>query len=227
MYEHATSKFLLKDKKGMDLNSFKEKFYRSVKLNNQRFEEEQFDDLLAELFIKEPEVYAEWYKVFLKIPYVFLAKNTVLMTNLVSLNNPEYVIIAYEMEKKRKSLISRCIPAKANTSTVAEAKKLLYTKLAMQLVLLESDSKDSILSKVKDEFYLSFGKYENDRFLGDVYNNILNNFENDISKALITEIDKINRISAKLVNTDNIGFIVDSSNAAKKEKNLTKAYRKY
>lgn len=227
LYEYTTNKFLSKDKKGMDLDSFTSQFYRQLRLNRQKYEDEQFDDFLTELYMKDSSVYEDWYKAFSKISYAFTRKNTVLMTNLVSANNIEYLLLAFDMDKKKKSLIARCIPRRATVSTVGESKDKLFVELSMQLALMESEEEDNILRKAQEEFYLRYGEYENDRYLGDLYNNILDTLEEEMRNALISEINKINTISAKLTDSANIALIRDTQNATRKDRNMPKVYRKY
>lgn len=227
LYEYTTNKCLSKDKKGMDLDSFTSQFYRQLRLNRQKYEEEQFDDFLTELYMKDSSVYEDWYKAFSKISYAFTRKNTVLMTNLVRNNNIEYALLAFNMDKKKKSLVARCIPRRATVSTVGESKNKLFTELNMQLALMESEEEDNILRKAQEEFYLCYGEYENNRYLGDLYNNILDTLEEEMRNALISEINKISTISAKLTDSANITLIRDTQSVTRKDRNMPKVYRKY
>ena len=227
LYEYATNKFLSKDKKGMDLDTFISQFYRQLRLNRQKYEDEQFDDFLTELYMKDSSVYEDWYKAFSKISYAFTRKNTVLMTNLVSANNIEYALLAFNMDKKKKSLVARCIPRRATVSTVGESKNKLFTELNMQLALMESEDEDNILRKAQEEFYLCYSEYENNRYLGDLYNNILDTLEEEMRNALISEINKISTISAKLTDSANIALIRDTQSVTRKDRNTPKVYRKY
>ena len=75
LYEHNVSKFLVKDKNGIELEEYTNKFYRSLRLFGQKYEEEQFDDLLTELYMKDENLYKEWFKILQKIPYFFVKNN--------------------------------------------------------------------------------------------------------------------------------------------------------
>lgn len=227
IYECATNKFLVKDKRKMDFDEFSDRFYRSLRLNNQKYEEEQFEDFLTELYMKTPEVYNEWHKLFFRIPYSFTMNNIVLMTNLVSNDNFEYATIAYEMFKKKKSLIVRCLPVRVNASTVSESKSDLFAELTMQLILTKGGYEDSLLKSIKDEFSLAYGEYEDNQYLGDLFNSIMDSFESEISNAITKEINKINHISSKLIDRDNIGLLVETQESVRKDKHTVKAYKKY
>ena len=107
----SVKRLLVDDNKRVTLDYFKYKFYKNIEFNHQLFEEEQFDDLLMELYAKESEVYQEWYKLFGNIAYSFIKKYPVLTTCLVSNNNVSDLVTAYEMDKYRKALVKRSIPS--------------------------------------------------------------------------------------------------------------------
>lgn len=149
------------------------------------------------------------------------------MTNLVSNDNFEYATIAYEMFKKKKSLIVRCLPVRVNASTVSESKSDLFAELTMQLILTKGGYEDSLLKSIKDEFSLAYGEYEDNQYLGDLFNSIMDSFESEISNAITKEINKINHISSKLIDRDNIGLLVETQESVRKDKHTVKAYKKY
>ena len=219
--------FLIKNKEGLTQEDFNEIFYRSLRMNHEKYEQEQFDDLLLELNMKEPEVYTEWRLTFNKVPYFFVRRYTNLITNLVSNNDHERVLIASEMYKKKMALISRSIPEKVTPSTVKGSKKSLYLKLNKALLLMESELEDNILRKAQESFAEIYSKYEDDIYLGDLYNEIIDGFEDEMRNALNAEINKIEGISYRLIDTMAIGLMRETQDAGKKDRNTPKQYRKY
>ena len=210
IYEHNLSKFLEKNKDSMSLEEYIGKFYRNLRMHGQHYEEEQYDDLLTELYMKEPEVYIEWQKVFTKVPYFFVRSNTVLSTYLVSSNCSELMTVAYDMEKKRKSIISRIFPMKASITTVNSYKEKLIKELENLKLLLISEEEDNILRKSQEEFARCYGEYNDDPYLNDYYNSIIDNFEYDIRTNIESEIAKANNLDYKLKDINHKGHVVDN-----------------
>lgn len=197
-YEHTISKFLVKDKEKMNFDEFSNKFYRNITLYNKAYKEGQFDEFLSKLYMKSSSVYEDWYKALNKIAFSFVRKNLELITVLVKSNNIDAVITAYDMQKKKGSLISRSISRKTTASSVIESKIQLLTELNMQLALIESEEEENIVRKAQAEFYLCYGEYENDKYLGTIYNEMIASFKDEIRNAIITEINKIDGISADI-----------------------------
>lgn len=209
LYEHNVSKFLVKDKSDIELEEYTKNFYKKVRMAGLRYNEEQFDDFLTELYMKEPDVYKEWHVALRKIPYYFIRQNTVLATNLVSSNNVELLVTAYDMEKKKKSIISGTLPMKANSTTVNENKEKLLLGLEKLSLLMVSEGEDNIVRKAQEEFARCYNEYDSDPYLSDYYNGIIDNFETDILNKINEEYNKIKGINNKLTNSNHIGTVTD------------------
>ena len=197
-YGHNLNKFLEKNKDEMTFEDFKTKFYRNLRMFNQTYEEEQFDDLLLELYTKESDIYKNWYKILSKVDYSFLKSNTVLSTCLVSRECPDLITAAFDMEKKRKSILSRTVPTKATVSTVNQSKDKLLLEYKKLLLLIYSENEDNILRKAQEEFARCYSEYNDDLYLSDYYNSIIDNFEEELKKYINTQITKISRLEGLL-----------------------------
>ena len=216
MYEHNMSKFIVKNKEDFTFEEYKAKFYRTLRMYNQKYDEEQFEDLLTELYMKEPEVYDEWVSLLRKIPYFFIRNNTVLTTALISSNNTELMVTAYEMDKKKKSILARTLPMRATSTTVNENKEKLLLEYKKLSLLIVSENDDNIVRKAKEEFAKCYGEYANDPYLSDYYNDILNNFEAELTNCIDKEINKVIGIGNKLTNSNHISTVVDDIQHAKR-----------
>ena len=225
-YEREVSKFLVKDKKGMDLDEFSQRFYRSLKLNQQIFDENQYDEFLKELYMKEPDVYNDWYKTFGKITYKFARKNVDLLTDFVAMDNMELALVAFEMDKTKRQLVSRCIPRKATTSSVNESKEELIVSLNTQLSLLDSDTEDNILKVTQDKFELCYGEYKDNIYLRNLYNEIMDSFEKEIRKSIINEINKIDGLSNRIIETLGLTIFNDDMQNIKRNRRTPKVYKR-
>ena len=201
------------------------KFYRNIKLNSVPNKGKCFDELLKILYKKEEKEYSKYRNVFRRIPLTFIKNNLDLIKKLLQVDNYELIKDAYEMEKKRKSLISGCIPMRATPTTVNESKEKLYVSLNMNLALLDSELEDNLLSKTKDKFYLTWGKYEDNMYLGDLYNEIMDSFENNIREALIREINKIEGINKELLIKQNQITVYDDAKLNRMSSRLPKTYK--
>ena len=225
MYEHNMSKFVAKNKDDYTIDEYKNKFYRNLRMYSQKYEEEQFEDLLTELYMKEPEIYKEWYKILYKVPYYFIRNNTVLSTALISSNNMELMVAAYDMDKKRKSILARTLPMRATSTTVNENKEKLLLELKKLSLLMVSEDEDNILRKAEEEFARCYGEYANDPYLGDYYNDILDNFEDDLIKCINQEINKVIGINNKLANANHLSVLTEDLVLTKRNHRTSKFFK--
>lgn len=219
--EYKMSQFLVKDKEEMNYEDFNARFIRNLQLYGQKYDEDACYDLLVELYEKEPEVYSEWFKTFKKVAYAFIKNNIVLATYLINTNNPELLITAFEMEKKKKSLISRSLPMKSTISTVSENKEKLRLELKKTALLMVSENEDNILRKAEEEFAKYYGEYEDNPYLGDFYTDTLNGIEVEMASVIEREIAKIDGISDYLTLTDQLTSLIEGIQHRKKTKNET------
>jgi tetrahydromethanopterin S-methyltransferase subunit A len=134
------------------------------------------------------------------------------------------MLIAYDMFKKKCSIISRYIP-KTTTTSIKENKMELYASLNMQLILIESEDENSILKKVQDEFYLYFGKYENDPRLTDIYNKTFSSLKEELINTISKEINKIGAVSENIVNRMSDSLSYDDMYHVKKLHRTPKVYQ--
>ena len=212
IYEYSLSKFMDEFKSNYSLDTFIDKFYRNVKLNNYKYEDYQYDELLIELYYLSDKEYIEWYKTLKKIPYFFARNNTELILKLVRSKNHELMSVAYEMEKRKRSIVSRCLPMKATTCTVTESKEKLLTSLYMQAALLDSLEDDNPIRKGEASFALSFGDYENNEYLGEFYTKTIESLDEEIRNTIDTEIRKVGGISEALVQKQGLDIFHEDMN---------------
>lgn len=209
VYEHSMSKFIEKNKENVHLEDYIQGFYRKLRLFGQKYDNQQFEDLLTELYMKETEIYNEWINIFNKVPYYFIRSNTVLSTNLVSSDNPNLLLAAYEMEKKKRSIISRIIPVRVTVTSVKESKEKLLLQLQKLSLLMYSEEEDNILRKAQEQFAEEFSEYDNDPYLSDFYNNIIDGFEKELLTRINNEIKKIDGVNEKIAGDEHSGTIVN------------------
>jgi len=202
------SKFLLKNKEKETFENFSQKFYDNLRLYHQSYKEEQFDDLLLELYNKENDVYGEWCKLFTKIPYFFVRNNVTLATCSVANENRNAIVIGYEMYKKQQSIISRSLPIKATVTTVNESKEKVLLELNKTLLLMKVENEENIVLKAQKEFSRCFSEYENDPYLNELYTNIYENFEQKILLRVESEINRVAGISKGIVSQDHMSALV-------------------
>jgi len=225
LYEHNVNKFLVKDKSDIELEEYTKNFYKKVRMAGLRYNEEQFDDFLTELYMKEPDVYKEWHAALRKIPYYFIRQNTVLAANLVSSNNVGLLVTAYDMEKKKNSILSRTLPMKATSTTVNENKEKLLLELERLSLLMVSELEDNILRKAQEEFARCYGQYNDDPYLSDYYNGIIDNFETDMINKINEEYNKIEGIRSKISANDHLGTLVDNISHRNKNHPTSKFFK--
>ena len=219
--------FLEKDKSNLSLEEFQNRFYRQLNLNNRMFESKQFDDMLVALYQKDDENYKKWYLLLRKIEYPFVRKNTRLYTDLIVDNQLEYGKLAYDMKKIHDSIISRITPKKATLTSVYEEKVELIKSLNLLLDLLECNTEDNIVNSAKNQFSHIYGNYENDKYLGSLYKSIMGNFEYDIKKAILDQINKASKIQESIIDQQNASIILDAQKQSEKRKLLSKRKTKY
>ena len=224
IYEHTIAKFLVKNKDDMDFEKFSGRFYRNIELNNSTYQKGQYDDFLSGLYTMNQETYNEWFNALKKVTHFYARSNLDMITKFVNNNDLDAMLIAYDMFKKKCSIISRYIP-KTTTTSIKENKMELYASLNMQLILIESEDENSILKKVQDEFYLYFGKYENDPRLTDIYNKTFSSLKEELINAISKEINKIGAVSENIVNRMSDSLSYDDMYHVKKLHRTPKVYQ--
>ena len=197
--EYRFGQFLAKNKSNMSIDNFTNDFYRNIAYFNLSCEKDAYKDLLKELYEKGTVNYDDWRKAFNRINYSFVRSHKDLVVMLVKENRIDLLDKAFEMEKRKSSLISRCIPIKTTTGSIKYSKEYLYELLCKTLALLDSESMDNPIKKSQDSFYLSYGQYENDEYLGNLYDDIMNSFDKNIKSAIQDEINKIDGLCKHLV----------------------------
>ena len=223
---YTVKQFLLDDKNGIMPDYFKYKFYKNLKAICLGYKEGKFDAFLDELYMKNTSEYFKWYKSFAKVSYSFLQKYPNILTEIVKNNSIEDMLIANDMYKYSMQLVSKCVPMWATVTTVTKTKKELIAAIYLQFELLESELEDNILRKTQEEFYKRYGEYNNSN-LSELYNAILDNFEDDIRNVLLKQLEKFNMIYDKCVDIQRTNMTTDLITAAKKRKNNIKTYGKY
>ena len=210
MVMYSTKKSLLETNCGIEQDEFKRKFYRNLAADNQKFELNQFDDMLNILYKKNEEDYKKWYKALNKIPLFFVKRNMSLTIELLNSDNIEALNTAFEMEKRKRAVISNNIIYKATYTSVNKSKKEILIALNNTLLLMKSDGEDNILKKAKEDFAKYFGKYENDICLGKFYKELLDSIEEEMLKKINDEIKKVDEIEKNINITSNIELLLDT-----------------
>ncbi len=204
MVMYSTKKSLLETNCGIEQDEFKRKFYRNLAADNQKFELNQFDDMLNILYKKNEEDYKKWYKALNKIPLFFVKRNMSLTIELLNSDNIEALNTAFEMEKRKRAAISNNIIYKATYTSVNKSKKEILIALNNTLLLMKSDGEDNILKKAKEDFAKYFSKYENDIYLGKLYKELLDSIEEEMLKTINDEIKKVDEIEKNINITSDI-----------------------
>lgn len=176
------------------LDDFKNNFYRKIKYNGKKFVENQYDPFLEALYQKSNEEYHECYLKMIRMTLKYVSDNQELLVSLINSNDFELIQVAYEMYKKRGSIISRLIPMRANKISVKESDKKLLKDLEKLLASSKMDDENNVLNKVKEEFMKSFGEYSENTPLSDYYNDIINGIDQEFYCLINNEISKITNL---------------------------------
>lgn len=185
-----------------ELEDFKNNFYRKLKFNGKKFVENQYDPFLEALHQKSNEEYHECYLKMIRMTLKYVSDNQELLVSLINTNDFELIQVAYEMYKKRGSIVSRLIPMKANKVSVKESDKKLLKDLEELLVSSKMDDENNVLNKVKKEFKASFGKYSENTPLSDYYNDIINGIDQEFYCLINDEVSKITNLRESIKNSE-------------------------
>ena len=195
VYEHPLHKCLVTNKDDYSFDEFNDKFYRKLRMDRLKYEQDQYYIILRNLYNMDTESYMSWFNKFKDIPYSFVKNNTELVEKLVEDNKVDLMKIAYEMNKKKNALISRTIPTKATVTTVNESSQVLLFTFKELLKEISENKENNSVTKAQQEFERVYSEYKNDIYLRDLYVKILADFEQEILSRINSEINKVNSYS--------------------------------
>ena len=199
------NKCLIKDKENMNLEDFKNSFYRRLKLNGKQYTDKQYDSLLEALYQSSEQDYRECYKKMSKMDLKYFRDYQDILATLINSNNINLIDVARDMYKKRGSMVSRILPIRVNQATIKDTDKLLLTNL-QQLLLDLKDEDNDILKNAKEEFAKFYGEYSNNQYLSSYYQDMINNFEEELIRHINERIDKIPGVK-NILNNDKLNNI--------------------
>jgi len=214
----ALSKCLIKVKGDISLEEFKDGFYYQLRLNGKKYIENQYDLLLEALYQKDEKEYHDCYVKTVRMPLKYARENQELLANLINSNNSNLIQTAYDMYKRKCSVITRLIPTRVCAVTVKNYDKQLLCELENLLLSAKSQNDDNVIVKAKSEFSKFYSEYSNNAYLGTYYNNLLNGIEQEFFKLVNNEIDKIAITKARLKDIDITNTSYDDSELFEKMK---------
>lgn len=213
---------LEKTKGDVSFDDFKNSFYFKLRMNGRIYTENQYDILLKSLYKKDEDTYRYFYSKLFRIPLKFVKENYEFIINLMESNKADLIKVAFEMFKKKKSIISGLFPVKATKNTVKHSDELLSTKLEELLSLTQEEDENNIIAKAKLEFAKFYIDYSENEYLREFYFDIIDSFDTDIIAAINKEIAKISGMKKYLHDKD----IVNASFEDKEIFNLRKQQKR-
>ena len=215
-YSHKVKQILVENKEGLTLEDFVFNFYRKLRTYNIAYTKGHFDEVLEILFNKDPEEYSKCFEAIKESHYGFLKNNLDIIIDFINKGCPDNIKMASDMMEYRNILISRNLP-NVYLGSVLKEKKSLILKVKNCLISLQSEDDDNILKKAQKDFKEKYGIYENDLYLKELYNNILNSFEDEMKKSLQASISKIEGISDQFTQYRANAHVVDTIFINKKD----------
>ena len=189
----TVSRCLEKEKEKNSLEDFKYSFYRKLKLNGMKYSENQYDEFLETLYNAGAYQYHECYVTMVRMPLKYLRDNQYLIANLIKSNNTNLIQVAYDMYKKRGSIVTRLLPARANRVTVKESDEQILCELGNLLLSIKNEEENAI-AKAQIEFSNACSQYKNNEYLKEYYNEMFDSIEQEFLKTISNEINSVGSI---------------------------------
>ena len=191
----------LEKTKQAELEDFKYSFYRKLKLYGKQYTEKEYDELLEALHSKDTEEYHNCYTTLFRISLKYIRENYDLIVNLINSNNNKLITVAYDMYKKRGSIILRMLPTRATKEAVQKSDKKVLCDLEKLLLLVKSKD-NNVIANAQLEFSKFYEEYSHNEYLSEYYKNIIDSFESELINTVNDEISKTNGIKKRLQEND-------------------------
>ena len=214
---HRMKQLFDKNSKEVGFEEFKNEFYRKLRVYSIGFVNGAFDSFLKVLYESDENTYNEFLESTKNIPYGFIKNNMDLVINLIKNKRVQDIEVACQMLEYQTTLISRNVHSIHVTSVLNEKKKMLLN-IEKCLLLMKSENEDNILRKAQRDFYDRFKDCETNPYLSDLYNKILDEFEDKMINAFEMNRNRIEGISERYTHTRLDAHVIDTIEVNKRDR---------